>query len=134
MLAKISADRLVTITRSENRGREAGSDQLIENERKEMNVVLNVPEDLPQIRADFDKITQVLNNLVDNAFNYTYTGGTITIGAKQDGPSIVISISDTGIGSHETKRDRLFHAFEQGDGGFDDGAVDVGEHGDTFQG
>src|SRR5439155_19228903 len=61
----------------------------IENERKDLHVVVDVPEDLPQIRADFDKLTQILNNLVDNAFNYTYAGGTVTVGAKQDGRSVV---------------------------------------------
>ena len=68
MLAKISADRLVTITRSENRGREAGSDQLIENERKERapvdrrhglgNVVHDATQPCPKAAREDDRLHQ----------------------------------------------------------------------------
>ncbi len=83
----------------------------IENEQKNINVDVDVPDDLPQIRADFDKITQVLDNLVDNAFNYTYADGVISIGARADGASVVISVSDTGIGIPKEKQDRIWSRF-----------------------
>jgi PAS domain S-box-containing protein len=83
----------------------------VENERKNIDVTVNLPPDLPFIRADFDKITQVLNNLVDNAFNYTYPGGSINISAQADERSVVISVSDTGIGIPKDKQDLIWNRF-----------------------
>ena len=83
----------------------------IQNEHKDLKLVINVTDDLPQIRADFDKITQVMNNLVDNAFSYTYPGGTVTLSARQDAKSVVIGVSDTGIGIAKDKQDRIWGRF-----------------------
>ncbi|HLY27236.1 MAG TPA: ATP-binding protein, partial [Aggregatilineales bacterium] len=87
----------------------------ISNERKAMDVVVNLPEELPQIRADYDKFTQILNNLVDNAFNYTRDGGTITIGAEPEARAVVITIADTGIGIAKDKQDRIWQRFFRDD-------------------
>jgi len=87
----------------------------VTNERKPMEVIVNIPEDLPQIRVDYDKFTQILNNLVDNAFNYTREGGTITVGAKEDRQSIVVSVSDTGIGIAKDKQDKVWQRFFRDD-------------------
>ncbi len=95
---------VIEITANHVRGR-------IQNEHKDLKLVVNAPDDLPQIRADFDKITQVLNNLVDNAFSYTYPGGTVTLSARQDAKSVVISVSDTGIGIAKDKQDRIWGRF-----------------------
>jgi PAS domain S-box-containing protein len=83
----------------------------IENEQKQINYQVNLPDDLPQIRADFDKLTQILNNLLDNAFNYTYPGGTITLSAYAEARSVVISVSDTGVGIPKEKQDRIWQRF-----------------------
>ena len=83
----------------------------IENEHKDIKLVTQIPEEMPQIRADFDKMTQILNNIMDNALNYTYAGGTITVGAKTEGNSVVISVADTGIGIAKEKQDRIWNRF-----------------------
>lgn len=83
----------------------------IENEHKDIKLITDVPEDLPQIRADFDKMTQILNNILDNAFSYTYPGGTITVTARSEGSSVVISIADTGVGIAKEKQDRIWNRF-----------------------
>ncbi|MEP7284202.1 MAG: GAF domain-containing protein [Chloroflexota bacterium] len=87
----------------------------ISAEKKELQVVVNVPEDLPQIRADFDKFTQIVNNLIDNAFNYTLAGGTVTIAAKDEGNSVLISVADTGIGIPQEKQERIWQRFFRDD-------------------
>jgi PAS domain S-box-containing protein len=87
----------------------------IANEKKPLEVVVNVPDDMPQIRADFDKLTQVVNNIMDNAFNYTYAGGTITVGAQVEDNTVVISVSDTGIGIAKEKQDRIWQRFFRDD-------------------
>lgn len=84
---------------------------------KEMNIVMDVPSDLPPIRADYDKIIQVIQNLADNAFNYTPTGGTVTIAAQYvaDDKAVIMMVKDTGIGIPEEIRGRVFERFFRGD-------------------
>jgi signal transduction histidine kinase len=83
----------------------------ISNDKKEIEIDTEYPRDLPAVRADFDKITQILNNLIDNAFNYTYTGGKIILGARADIRSVVLSVTDTGIGIAKEKQDRIWNRF-----------------------
>ncbi len=87
----------------------------ISGENKQLRVIVNIPEDIPQIRADYDKFTQILNNLVDNAFNYTRAGGTVTITAKADGPNVLFSVADTGIGIAREKQERVWQRFFRDD-------------------
>ena len=58
----------------------------------------NLPANLPPVRADEDRIIQVLVNLVANAIQYTPEGGDVTISAARFADEIHISIKDTGIG------------------------------------
>jgi PAS domain S-box-containing protein len=62
-------------------------------------VVRNLPEDLPLLRADRRRFRQVLLHVLSNAVKFTPVPGTITVGAdvERDG-SLRIWISDTGIG------------------------------------
>jgi signal transduction histidine kinase len=83
----------------------------IQNEKKTMNVSVELPGTLPSIRADFDKVTQILNNLADNAFNYTPRDGNITIGAYEDIRSVVVYVKDTGVGIAKEKQTRIWDRF-----------------------
>jgi len=67
------------------------------------------------VRADYDKLTQIMHNIVDNAFNYTYADGTVTIGAERDNGSVIISIADTGIGIAKEKQERIWQRFFRDD-------------------
>ncbi len=90
----------------------------IKDMNKPMTVTIEAETDkLPAIRADFDKIIQVMQNLADNAFNYTPEGGTITFGAQHQPESdvVVLSISDTGIGIPQEVQHRVFERFFRGD-------------------
>ncbi|MFN2286212.1 MAG: ATP-binding protein, partial [Anaerolineae bacterium] len=73
--------------------------------------------DLPQIYADQIRITQVLNNLISNAFKFTETGG-ITMRAYSVDDEVRIDIEDTGIGIAEKDLDTVFERFRQVDGSF----------------
>ncbi|MBN2390197.1 MAG: MEKHLA domain-containing protein [Anaerolineae bacterium] len=73
--------------------------------------------DLPQIYADQIRITQVLNNLISNAFKFTETGGIIMRAYSVD-DEICIAIEDTGIGIAEKDLDMVFERFRQVDGSF----------------
>ncbi|MBN1780591.1 hybrid sensor histidine kinase/response regulator [bacterium] len=63
--------------------------------------------------ADENKIIQVLNNLLNNAFRFTNAGGSIHIHARNHDTYIEFSVRDTGIGISEIDQKRLFSKFEQ---------------------
>ncbi|MDX2250108.1 MAG: ATP-binding protein [Bacteroidia bacterium] len=73
-----------------------------------------VPQELPAVFADEDRLTQVLYNLVGNAIKFTEKGH-VRVNAHQKENQLEIMISDTGIGIPEDKREAIFEAFEQAD-------------------
>ena len=80
---------------------------------KAMRFALDVPDHLPQITADSNKLTQVFTNLVDNAYNYTYAGGSITVSAQLQDDVVLVAVADTGIGIPDEFRDRVWGRFER---------------------
>ncbi len=80
---------------------------------KAMHFALDVPADLPQITADSDKLTQIFTNLVDNAYNYTYAGGSISLRASLQDDKVLVAVSDTGIGIPDDFKDRVWGRFER---------------------
>ena len=69
----------------------------------------DIPQDLPYIYADPERIRQVLINLLDNAIKYTPEGGDISVcGLHRTSQKIQFSIGDTGPGIPEENRDRIF--------------------------
>jgi signal transduction histidine kinase len=89
----------------------------IDDQKRDLTVIKEVAEGLPDIRADYDRIVQIMQNLGDNAFNYTHKGGTITLRAylDQENEAIIMSVKDTGIGIPEEIGDRIFERFFRGD-------------------
>ncbi len=76
---------------------------------KLLTVEKDIPEDLPSVYADTERIRQVLINLVDNAVKYTPEGGTIKISIlHRTTQKIQCSIGDTGPGIPEDNRERIF--------------------------
>ncbi|MEZ4828910.1 MAG: response regulator [Bacteroidia bacterium] len=74
-----------------------------------------VPEDIPTVFADEDRLTQVLYNLIGNAIKFTEKGQ-VLVSATLKEEMIEVSVSDTGIGVPREKWDSIFEAFEQADG------------------
>lgn len=75
-----------------------------------------VPDGLPPVQADLERLAQCLRILIENACSYTPAGGQVTVSASQasDG-RIKIEVSDTGIGVPEDERAALFTLFFRGD-------------------
>ncbi|MBI2341201.1 MAG: histidine kinase N-terminal domain-containing protein [Deltaproteobacteria bacterium] len=73
---------------------------------------LDLDANLPKIKFERDKITQVISNLVSNALKLTEKGG-ITICTTQDKNVIHVSVKDTGPGIKEEDIPRLFQQYEQ---------------------
>jgi len=77
-------------------------------------LMVDVPEELPLIVADYDRLAQVLFNLLGNAAKFT-DGGSVSLSVQQVEDDLEIVVSDTGIGIPEEKIPVVFQAFEQVD-------------------
>lgn len=69
------------------------------------------------VRADRQRLRQVLANLVDNALKFTDAGGRVTIGAEARGDEVVIAVQDTGRGIPPTDLPRIWDRLYRGDTG-----------------
>jgi PAS domain S-box-containing protein len=75
------------------------------------NWQLQIPEGLPPVYADRDRIHQVITNLLSNAVKFTPQGKNITIGARQQGSSVVLWVKDEGPGIPKYDQANLFDKF-----------------------
>lgn len=80
-------------------------------EAKGQELVLHIPDDLPVIEADQNRLAQIFTNLLSNAHKYTPGGGTISVSATVEGESVRVDVSDTGIGMTQAELDQLFTRF-----------------------
>jgi len=74
--------------------------------------VLEAPG-LPRARFDYERILQVLANLVGNALKFTDPGGRIELRAEREGNFIRLSVSDTGAGIPADQLEAVFERFRQ---------------------
>jgi PAS domain S-box-containing protein len=81
---------------------------------RNLTLTLDVPEDLPEVFGDPGRVTQVLTNLLSNAYKYTPEGGA-TVQAYVDGPVLRVDVIDTGLGISEEDQERLFTRFFRAD-------------------
>jgi signal transduction histidine kinase len=72
-------------------------------------------DNLPLISLDPEKISLVLDNLLDNAIKYTSPGGKIKLELVYENNKIKITVSDTGIGIPRNQFDRVFTKFFRGE-------------------
>lgn len=90
--------------------------RLFEPVSQEKGLILSssIPDNLPMICVNADKLRQVIINLVDNALKYTGVkgaGGKVGIKAGIDGENLRIDISDTGIGITSDEQQKIFEKF-----------------------
>lgn len=84
------------------------------NRVKKLAIENKVPDGLPCVLADEDRLLQILQNLIENAIKYTETGS-IQITAKQiNSDDIECAVTDTGIGIPESDFEKIFLSFTQG--------------------
>lgn len=74
---------------------------------------IKLPEQLPLVKIDLEKIRQVLINLIDNAIKYTKQGS-ITVSLKAINQKIQFCVSDSGVGISKNDLPKLFKKFSRG--------------------
>jgi two-component system phosphate regulon sensor histidine kinase PhoR len=77
---------------------------------KDLRISVNLQQPLPDIAAD-RRLAEVLQNLLDNAMQYTPAGGQIMVGASADAAEVTFTVSDTGIGIPQADQSRIFERF-----------------------
>lgn len=76
---------------------------------KQQTLETDIPQDLPTVYADRDRIYQVIANLIDNAIKYTPDGGSINIATlHRTSQKVQVSICDSGPGIPDNQRDSIF--------------------------
>jgi two-component system, OmpR family, phosphate regulon sensor histidine kinase PhoR len=113
-LSKMDADRLEVEIRS------VSVAELIEScletaqhraSEKDLQITVEEPNDLPAIAGDRRRLAEVLQNLLDNAIQYTLPGGRIVVRAELRDLDVIFTVSDTGIGIPKVDQSRIFERF-----------------------
>jgi two-component system phosphate regulon sensor histidine kinase PhoR len=78
---------------------------------KDLRISVNLQEHLPDVAADRRRLAEVLQNLLDNAIQYTPPGGQIMVSAAADNGEVEFTVTDTGIGIPQADQPRIFERF-----------------------
>jgi signal transduction histidine kinase len=90
--------------------------------RETLSITLHFPQEVERIRlvADSQKLKQILFQLLSNAVKFTPADGAIEIDVEQQQESLIINVSDTGIGIDPEDQEQIFSNFYQNRGGLRD--------------
>ncbi|WP_419887988.1 ATP-binding protein [Neobacillus niacini] len=88
--------------------------------RQNLKIMVEIDESVKEISADYNRLKQVLINLLDNSLKFTPSGGLITVQLVRDKKEAVITINDTGIGIPDAElkfvKDKFFKGKSQAAG------------------
>jgi two-component system phosphate regulon sensor histidine kinase PhoR len=84
---------------------------LMKASKKQITLDIEVPSGLPAVRGDAELLKDVLQNLLDNAIQYTPAGGRIHVTASANAKDATVTVSDTGIGIPLADQERIFERF-----------------------
>jgi len=86
----------------------------LESKASKLQVSVVVDDSLasaPTVVGDKRLLTEVFTNLLDNAIKYTPEKGLVKMAAYQEGPDVVVSVTDTGVGISSADAEKLFKKF-----------------------
>jgi CheY-like chemotaxis protein len=81
---------------------------------KDLDVTVRLPDDMPLVRCDIDRVRQILTNLIGNAIKFT-DAGTVRVTADARSSVVAINVTDTGVGIPDGQLERIFDEFVQVD-------------------
>lgn len=84
---------------------------------RDIRLVCDCDDHLPQVEGDEEKISWVMMQLLDNAIKFSRPGGTVTVQVEQQGFLEEVSVTDNGIGVPSNQINEIFDSFYQLDGG-----------------
>ncbi len=85
-----------------------------EADDEKVDLTVRVAADLPAVKADRDRILQVMSNLVGNGLKFTSAGGQVTVAASQAPSGVSVTVTDTGPGIEPELERHLFDRFWKG--------------------
>ena len=83
---------------------------------KDLELTYDIPDNLPYVKADENRLQQIMYNLLGNAIKFT-DKGYVQLSAEVAEGMVVIQIADTGIGIPKDKLKSIFKSFAQAEGG-----------------
>jgi two-component system phosphate regulon sensor histidine kinase PhoR len=99
-----------------------------QSDRRNLTLILNLPDNLPPVLSDASRARQVVSNLLHNAIKFTPDGGVITIRAKLSSEEsfVIFSVRDTGYGIPASELTRIFERFYKADRARSGGGTGLG--------
>ena len=82
-------------------------------EKKNIDLRSQLAPAIPLLRQDVVKLQQILSNLLSNAIKFTPEGGRVLLKAELDGPNILLTVTDTGVGIAPEEQELVFEKFRQ---------------------
>ncbi len=80
-------------------------------DKKNVNLEMHVPDKLPEMLGDENKIQSILSNLVNNAIKFTPESGSVTLHVSSEDNNLIIRVSDTGMGIPKEDLHKIFGRF-----------------------
>ncbi len=98
----------------------------VQAERAGLTLTVDCPADLPAVRADAERIEQVLINLLHNAVKFTPSGGAVSASARAEGGWVQFAVRDNGVGIQPDALTRIFERFYKADQSRSGGGTGLG--------
>jgi PAS domain S-box-containing protein len=89
--------------------------QRSEDDQRPVKIVVDIPDDLPSVYGDAERVRQIVTNLVDNACKYSPENSTVTLNLYPVDNSVQIDVIDQGIGIFPDEHDKIFERFYRGE-------------------
>jgi PAS domain S-box-containing protein len=80
-------------------------------ENKNLSLTLELAPEIPAVLGDIDELSRALVNLMENAVNYTPSGGSVQVRTLTDKENVIVEVTDTGIGINARDMTNIFNRF-----------------------